>query len=113
LSLRRLNRKPPTTESTDLSVAELPAESLYLPSEIPNGCCIRSVTIFVGNGLFSDGEVRRSTFIAHPVDGGYQAGGVNVSVVEFASTEDADVATAAGQMGRSTHCHSHNQRVFP
>jgi hypothetical protein len=84
--------EPPTTESTDLSVAELPAESLYLPSEFSDGWGIRSVTTFLGNGLFSDGEV---------------------SVVELASAEDADVATAAGQMDRSTHCHSHNQRVFP
>jgi hypothetical protein len=50
--------EPPTTDSADFSVAELPAESLYLPSEITDGWGIRSVTIFLGNSLFSDGEVR-------------------------------------------------------
>ena len=46
--------EPQTTESADLSVAELPAESLYLPSEIP-----RRMGYPIGDDLSGQWPVQR------------------------------------------------------
>lgn len=84
---------PPATDSNpDNEVPELPATVLYLPSELPNEWSIRTVRTFPD----ADAETLRSqrTYVAHPVEGGFAAGGILVSLAEYPDTDAAGAATA-------------------
>ncbi|MGB3734565.1 MAG: hypothetical protein WA964_06395 [Ilumatobacter sp.] len=90
---------PSGVDVEDAAVVALPPGPLYLPSEMPDGWSIRSVTTLPNADLERDGEVARLAFVAHPVTGGFAAAGISVNVVKYSSTEFAEAATAMGQLG--------------